>query len=84
VLNFVTQLVQKYQQKGELNPEISSEVAAHFIFQTQLGIYDYLSTFKGINFKESIKNGHLFSVSEAEIMKVVDEILALLKTGLKA
>ena len=84
VLKFVTQLVQKYQQKGELNPEISAEVAAHFIFQTQLGIYDYLATFKGIDFKESIKNGHLFSVSESEIMMVVDEILVLLKKGLKA
>ena len=84
VLKFVTQLVRKYQQKGELNPEISADLTAHFIFQTQLGIYDYLALFKGIDFKESIKNGHLFSVSESEIMKVVDEILALLKAGLKA
>lgn len=84
VLKFVMQLVKKYQQNGELNKEIPAEIAAHFIFQTQLGIYDYLATFKGINFKESIKNGHLFSMSEAEIMKVVDEILALLKTGLNS
>ncbi len=84
VLGFVTQLVLNYQKRGELNPQISADIAAHFIFQTQLGIYDYLATFKGIDFKESIKNGHLFPVSEDEIMTVVDEILALLKTGLKA
>ncbi len=84
VSKFVTSLIRKYQQKGELNSGIVPEVAAHFIFQTQLGIYDYLATFKGIDFKESIKNGRLFSVSEEEIMTVVDEMLTIIKTGLKA
>ncbi|MCG6189681.1 TetR/AcrR family transcriptional regulator [Maribellus maritimus] len=84
VLKFVTQLIQKYQQKGELSDSVSPEVAAHFIFQTQLGIYEYLAAFKGIDFKESIKNGRLFSLSEKEIMKVVDEMLTIIKSGLKA
>ena len=83
VLKFITSLVRKYQQKGELNPMISPDIAAHFIFQNQLGIYDYLAKFKGINFKEVIKNGRLFSVSEEEIMYVVDEMLAIIKTGLE-
>lgn len=84
VIKFTSQLVQKYQQKGELKAEISADVTAHFIFQTQLGIYDYLAKFKGIDFKESIKKGHLFPVSEEEIMTVVDEILTIIKSGIKA
>ena len=84
VLKFIASLVHDYQQKGELNPEISPEIAAHFIFQNQLGIYDYLAKFKGIDFKKVIKNGRLFSVSEEEIMNVVDEMLEIIKTGLKA
>lgn len=84
VMKFTSSLVKKYQQKGELNAEISPDIAAHFIFQSQLEIYDYMAKFKGHDFKESIRKGHLFSMSEAEIMNVVDEILALLKAGLKA
>ena len=84
VIKFTSSLIKKYQQKGELNPEISPDVAAHFIFQTQLGIYDYLAKFKGVDFLESTKNGHLFSLSEDEIMDVVDDILLLIKNGLKA
>jgi len=84
VLKFTTQLIQKYQEKGELNSSISPQMAAHFIFQSQLGIYDYLAVFKGVNFKYSIKNGRLFSVSEEEIMKTVDEMLEIIKSGLKA
>ncbi len=84
VIKFTSSLIKKYQQKGELNSEISPDVAAHFIFQTQLGIYDYLAKFKGVDFLESTKNGHLFSLSEDEIMEVVDDILLLMKNGLKA
>jgi AcrR family transcriptional regulator len=84
VIKFTSSLIKKYQKRGELNADISPDVAAHFIFQSQLEIYDYLAKFKGHDFKESIKNGRLFSLSEVEIMNVVDEILALLKAGLKA
>jgi hypothetical protein len=83
VMKFVAELVRKYQGKGELNPSVSPELASFFIFQSQLGIYEYLSAYKGINFRECIKSGHLFSVSETEIMNIVDEIIVVLKSGLK-
>ncbi len=84
VIKFTASLVRKYQEKGELNPAISPDIAAHFIFQNQLGIYDYLAKFKGVDFKKVVKNGRLFSVSEEEIMEVVDEMLSIIKTGLIA
>lgn len=83
ILFFVSSLVAVFQKKGEVNKDISSEVAAQFIFQTQIGVYEYLSVFKGINFKESIQNGHLFPLSENEIMEVVDKMLVIIKSGLK-
>lgn len=84
VLKFITTLIRKYQQRGELNSQISPDIAAHFIFQNQLGIYDYLANFKGIDLKNIIKNGRLFSISEEEIMEVVNKMLEIIKTGLKA
>lgn len=84
VNKFIINLIINYQEKGELNKSISPEIAAHFIFQSQLGLYEYLANYQGISFKESIKKGKLFSVSESEIMKVVDEMLAIIKSGLKA
>lgn len=84
VNKFIINLVINYQEKGELNKAISPEIAAHFIFQSQLGLYEYLANFKGLSFKESIKSGKLFAVSEEEMMKVVDEMLVIIKTGLKA
>jgi hypothetical protein len=83
IIKFTSSLIRKYQKKGELNADISPDVAAHFIFQTQLGIYDYMAKFKGVDFMESTKHGHLFSLSEDEIMMVVDDILLLIKNGLK-
>lgn len=80
---FVIDLIYQFQIKGELNPSVSAELAAHFIFQTQLGIYDYLAVIKGINFRESIKNGRVFAVPEDEVMAVVNDILSIIKSGLK-
>jgi len=84
VNTFVMNLVVNYQGKGELNKSVSPEIAAHFIFQSQLGLYEYLANFRGINFTESIKNRKLFSVSEEEMMNVVDEMLKIIQSGLKA
>jgi len=84
VIKFTSSLIKKYQLKGELNAEISPDVTAHFIFQLQLGIYDYLAKFKSVDFIESTKDGHLFSLHEDEMMDVVDDILLLLKKGLEA
>ena len=83
VLLFVSSLIVVFQKKGEINSEVSPEVASQFIFQTQLGIYEYLSVFKGINFKESVQAGRLFPLSEEEIMTIVDEMLMIIKSGLK-
>jgi AcrR family transcriptional regulator len=83
VLLFVSSLVVVFQKKREISRNVSPEVASQFIFQTQLGIYEYLSVFKGINFKESVQSGHLFPISENEIMEVVDEMLVIIESGLK-
>ncbi|NQU87181.1 MAG: TetR/AcrR family transcriptional regulator [Mariniphaga sp.] len=83
-INLTKNLVIQFQEKGTLNPLVDPEVAAHFVFQTQLGIYEYLSFSKEINFKENIKTGQkVFDLSEEEIMEVVEEFLAIIRNGLE-
>lgn len=82
-LLFVSSLVVVFQKKGEINSLVSPELVSQLIFQTQLGIYEYLSVFRGIDFKESVRNGKQFSLSENEIMEVVDKMLQIIKSGLK-
>jgi len=82
VLDFTKNLVVIFQKNGDLNSKISPELAAHLIYQSLLSIYDYLSLNKGIDIKQSVRNGHLFSVSEEEIMEVVDDIVQIIKSGL--
>jgi len=83
VLLFISSVVVVFQKRGEISRNVSPEVASPFIFQAQLGIYEYLSVFKGINFKETVQSGYLFPVSEIEIMEVVDEMLVIIESGLK-
>jgi AcrR family transcriptional regulator len=84
VLLFISSLVVVFQKKGEINKDISPEVASQFIFQTQLGIYEYLSVFKGIDFRTIIEEKDSLPVTEKQIMEVADEMLVIVKSGLKA
>jgi AcrR family transcriptional regulator len=83
VVEKTTGIIRQFQDSGKLTRSVSPEFAAHFIFQALLGIYDYLALAKGINFSESIKNGHLFAIPEAEVMEAVDELLRIIESGLK-
>jgi AcrR family transcriptional regulator len=83
-LTLTKDLIVQFQNKGDLNPGINPEITAQFIYQTQLGIYEYLSFFKGVDFKEGIKNGsHFFNIAEEELMEVVDGFLQIIKSGLE-
>lgn len=83
-LNLTKGLIVQFQQKGDLNSFADPEIAAQFIFQTQLGIYEYLNFFKGISFKENIRKGNkVFAISEEEIMEVVDKFLMVIMFGLE-
>ena len=63
---------------------IDPEKAAYLIVQIQLGIYDYLSLFKGINFLENITHKKsVFSLPEEEIMEVANEFAQIIEKGLE-
>ncbi|MBN1819351.1 MAG: TetR/AcrR family transcriptional regulator [Prolixibacteraceae bacterium] len=75
-------LIIQFQEKGKLNPELEPDMASHFIYQSQMGIYEYLAFNKKVNFKENIKKDQkLFELSEEEIMKVVDQIILIIRNG---
>jgi len=77
-------MIIQYQQVGKLNPDVNPEIGAHFIMQVQLGIYDYLAVFKGVNFKENIrKNQHVFNINEEELIKIAKHFADIIKTGLE-
>lgn len=84
VLLFISSLVVVFQKKGKINSDISPEIASHLIYQTQIGIYEYLSVSKGIDFRAIIKENDSLPVTEKQFMEVADEMLVIVKSGLKA
>jgi AcrR family transcriptional regulator len=81
-LLFLSGLVAVFQKKGELNPSVSPELISQLIFQARLGMYEYLAIFKGIDFKELVRNGQLVPLTEKEGMAIADEMLMVVKSGL--
>ena len=83
-IDLTEDMIIQYQQAGKLNPDIRPEIAAHLIMQVQLGIYDYLALFKGVNFKENIRrNQHVFNIDEDELLGVARHFADIIKSGLE-
>lgn len=83
-INLTKNLIIQFQGKGALNKNLNPAIAAHFIYQSQLGIYDYLAMEKGINYKKILREqGKVFDLSEEEIMIIVDELILIIGSGLE-
>lgn len=83
ILLFISSLVIVFQKKGDIKRDVSAEMAAHFIYQTQLGIYEYLTTVEGVDFNEIVQAGRTLPLTEDQFMEVTDEMLAIIKSGLE-
>ena len=83
-IDLTESMIIEFQKADKLNPDIHPEIAAHLIMQVQLGIYDYLATYKGVNFKENIrKNQHVFNVKEEELIGIAKHFADIIKSGLE-
>lgn len=84
VINFTQNIIAQYQKAGKINLNINPQKAAFLIYQVQVGIYEYLSLFKNIDFSENIKNKKaVFTLPETEIMKIVEDFTEIIKSGLE-
>ena len=78
------ELIIQFQQQGSLNEFVDPEITALFIFQAQLGIYDYIRFYKGIDFKKNIKEENMvFELTEEQIMEIADKFLMAITLGLE-
>jgi AcrR family transcriptional regulator len=83
-LNITRELIVQFQQEGSINEFADPEIAALFIFQSQLGIYEYMQFFKGVDFKKNIREGKkVFELAEEQIMEIVDKFLMAIMLGLE-
>lgn len=82
VIAITKKLIIQFQDTGQLNKSIDPQIGAFLIFQLQLGVYDYLSMFTGIDFIANIKSKKpVFSLESKHIMEIVKNMVEIIKNG---
>lgn len=85
VFKIIDDLLIQFQKINVIRKDINRGQASFLIYQVQLGIYEYLAIYKGVNYEENIKNkAPIFSLSETEMMEVVEGFTNIIKIGLKS
>lgn len=84
ILQLIEGLLKTFIDSGRLRNDINIQVTAFNIYHIQVGLFDYLSINKGIDFVKNIKEGKsVFSIEKSEIMDIVNNMIELLKIGIK-
>ena len=85
IFKYVEILLEEFKKAGSIRQDVDIQLTAFSIYQIQVGIFDYLTHYKGVDFAQNIKEGRtIFSIEKKEIMKVVEGMVELLKSGIKA
>ena len=83
VLERTKKILLLYQSKNKIRDDIDLDAIAFTIWQTQLGIYEYLSIKHNVNFIQNIAMGKpVFTLGEEEIMKVVNDFITIITKGI--
>ncbi|MDX2246099.1 MAG: TetR/AcrR family transcriptional regulator [Bacteroidia bacterium] len=84
ILNIIKQMVKSFAVKGKIRNDISEDIIAFIVFQTQLGVYDFLLTKYGLHpHKKNITENPTRLIPEKEIMETVSAFTKILIHGLK-
>jgi TetR/AcrR family transcriptional regulator len=83
IFNYVEILLTEFKKKGAIRQDIDIQLTAFSVFQIQVGLFDYLTHYKGVDFIKNIKEGKtVFSIDKEEIMKIVKGMVELLRIGI--
>ena len=83
VLERTKKILLLYQSQDKIRDDIDLDAMAFTIWQTQLGIYEYLSIKHNVNFIQNIAMGKpVFTLEEKEIMKVVNDFITIITRGI--
>jgi len=84
VFKYVEALLKDFKSAGLIRQDIDIQLTAFSIFQIQIGLFDYLTHYKGVDFIKNIKEGKtVFSIDKGEIMEIVEEMVKLLRIGIQ-
>ncbi|NJO90008.1 MAG: TetR/AcrR family transcriptional regulator [Chloroflexia bacterium] len=83
IFNYVEILLSEFKEKGVIRQDIDIQLTAFSVFQIQVGLFDYLTHYKGVDFIKNIEEGKtVFSIDKDEIMKIVEGMVELLRIGI--
>lgn len=84
ILKLVEDLIKHFIDSGKLRKDINVSITAFNIYHMQVGLFEYLSIKKEIDFVKNIQEGKsVFSIEKSEIMEVVNNMIELLKAGMQ-
>ncbi len=83
IFKYVETLLENFKASGKIRQDIDVQLTAFSVFQIQVGVFDYLSHYKGVDFIKNIKDGKtIFAIKKEEVMKTVEKMVELLKIGI--
>jgi TetR/AcrR family transcriptional regulator len=83
IFNYIEILLTEFKKKGAIRQDIDIQLTAFSVFQIQVGLFDYLTHYKGVDFIKNIEEGKtVFSIDKEEIMKIVKGMVELLRIGI--
>jgi len=83
ILDLIKGMIEKHKTEYDLRKDININYLAFLVMQVQIGIYDFLEIYKGVDFRDNILNKKpMFSVSEEELIEIISSFAELLKNGM--
>ena len=83
IFTYVELLIKEFMQKGLLRQDLDVHLTAFSVYQIQIGIFEFLSLYKGVDFIKNIEEGKtIFSIEKKQIMDIVIKMVELLKHGI--
>ena len=80
---YIEKLIKEFMQKGLIRQDLDVHLTAFSVYQIQIGIFEFLSLYKGVDFIKNIEEGKtIFSIEKKQIMDVVIKMVELLKHGI--
>lgn len=81
-MEIMERLVDQFVQNKQLRSDLSPQLIAWHILQTQLSISDFLELHFKLDFRENIKSKKpLYTIADEEVFKVASQFVEILKTG---
>lgn len=84
IFKYVELMLENFVQAGLLRQNIDIQLTTFIVFQIQVGLFEYLAAYEGVDFIKNIAEGKtVFAIEKEKIMGIVLKMVDIIKLGIQ-